>query len=182
MGFSTILLILLQTNLPTEELENAAQTGEIDRVLVWVIGVFGTLLLTIIGFLWREYSRKTKQLEDSKDDYAKKIEDLTRTHNQKMDDINNTFMRRVDDIRIETTDKNDKLNSLLMDKVDEWNKQWAESEKYAMDVIKGLNKLIENGDIMTSNRHSQILDRLTALESNLKSSIKSLQETFNKNG
>lgn len=182
MGIYKLLLILAQTQLPVDGLDKAVGHGDVNKVLVWVISIIGGLLITIVGILWREYARKNKQWEDSKDDYAKKIEDLTRAHNQKMDEINMNFIKKLEEIRVETTKKNDDTNSLLMGKVDEWNKQWAESERYAMDVIKGLNKLIENNDIMTSNRHTQILDKLTILENNLTATIKSLQESFNKNG
>ena len=37
---------------------------------------------------------------------------------------------------------------------------------------------MENGDIMTNNRHSQVIDKLTTLESNLLNSIKLLKETY----
>jgi hypothetical protein len=182
MGIYNLLFSLLQTNIPIEGLDKAAESGEVTKVLVWIVSVAGALLLGVVGLLWKELSKKTKQLEDSKDDYAKKIEDLTRSHLNKIDEINNTFIKRVDDVRLESTKRNDTINTLLMNKVDEWNKQWAESEKYAMDVIKGLNKLIENGDIMTSNRHTQILDKLSTLETNLINSIKLLENSFNRNG
>lgn len=167
MGIFNTLMILLQTNIPTDGLEDSAASGDVKGILIWIISILAAALLFVSGLLWRELQRKTKQLEDSKDDYADKIEDLSRTHTNKLDDINRESMK-----------KSDNHNETLLAKVDEWNKQWAESEKYAMDVIKGLNNLIASGDAMTNNRHSQIIDKMTALETNLLNSIKLLKETF----
>ena len=174
-------IIFLQSQLSTERLDKAADSGDINQIFIWIITVVGGLLIIIITLLWKEYTKKTNLLETSKDDYAKKIEDLSRNYSNKIEELNNGFIKKIEDTRIETTKKSEGINTLLLSKVEEWNKQWAESEKYAMDVIKGLNKLIENGDIMTSNRHTQILDKLTTLEGNILSSIKTIKNRYNEN-
>jgi len=167
MGIHNLLLILSQTQIPIDGLESAAENGDVNGILIWIVSIVSVVLVGVSGLLWREFQRKTKQLEDSKDDYANKIEDLTRSHNNKIDDINREFMKKIEN-----------HSTILLNKVDEWNKQWAESEKYAMEVIKGLSGLMENSDIMTNNRHSQVLDKLTALETNLLNSIKLLKGSF----
>ena len=180
MGIYNLLFIFLQLHIPTEGLEIAAKKGDINGILIWIVSIVSALSLGAVAYLWNEYQRKTKQLEDSKDDYADKIEDLTRSHNNKVDDINREFMKKIEEVRTENNKRNDNHNNILLNKVDEWNKQWAESEKYAMEVIKGLNGLIENGDIMTNNRHIQVIDKLTTLETNLSNNINLLKETFKK--
>lgn len=180
MGMYCMLFIMLQAQISTEGLEIAAKKGDINSILIWIVSIVSTLLLGAVAYIWNEYQRKTKQLEDSKDDYANKIEDLTRTHNNKIDDMNREFMKKLEDVRSENNKTNNSHNEILLKKVDEWNKQWAESEKYAMDVIKGLNSLIENGDIMTNNRHTQVIDRLGVLETNLLNGIKLLKQNTEK--
>ena len=72
---------------------------------------------------------------------------------KKLDNLQTKYTTKMDDIRIE-----------MMTKEDERNKQWRESEKETLIVLKGVNSVLEMSEKMKENDTQKIIDKIRILE------------------
>jgi beta-lactamase regulating signal transducer with metallopeptidase domain len=98
MIITNLMLILLQSKISTEHLNDAVKSGNVNEVLIWIVGVLFVILVSVSGLLWGVYQKKQKQLENSKDEYANKVDEMSRSYNNKIDDINREFGKKIDDL------------------------------------------------------------------------------------
>ncbi len=89
--------------------------------------------------------------------FFKKFEDKS-TELKKFQEI---YAEKIDEIRKEN-----------MIKEDERNKQWRESEKETLTVLKGVNSVLEMSEKMKENDTQKIIQNIVSLEKSMNTTIK----------
>jgi hypothetical protein len=84
----------------------------------------------------------------------KKYEDK----NQELKIIQEGYTKKIDEIRKENIDKET-----------ERNRQWRESEKETLIVLKGVNSVLEMSEKMKENDTQKIIDKIDSLEKSINS-------------
>lgn len=83
----------------------------------------------------------------------KKYEDKS----QELKSVQEDYANKIDEIRKEN-----------MTKEDERSRQWRESEKETLVVLKGVNSVLEMSEKMKENDTQKIIDKISSLENNIK--------------
>ena len=78
-------------------------TWRFAQLMMWIIGIQTTLLISVLGFMWRSIFKIGEKIEATDVRLSKKIDDLDVRLSKKIDDLSekvNVIDKRV--IRIET--------------------------------------------------------------------------------
>lgn len=132
------MILALIAQIKFEGFEEAAQQSTLFAILVSMVLV----LFSIALYLFKLYVDKNNELKKVHEDNSKNLLTLQNTHTEK-----------IDSIRTE-----------IMNKEDERNKQWRESEKETLIVLKGVNTVLEMSEKMKENDTQKIIDKIDSLE------------------
>ena len=120
--------------LTVDGFNEASQISTLFGVLVSVIFV----LASTIVFLYKQNLNKERRIEKLVSDHANKI----------------------DIIRKENTDKLDEVRLQIIEKEDKRNRESKEAEKEMINVLNGVNSVIELSEKYKMSDTQQILDKL----------------------
>lgn len=149
------MILMLIAQIKFEGFEEAAQQNTLFAVLVSIVLV----LFGISVYLFKLYVNKNSEIKIINAKNSENLLTLQKNHTEK-----------IDKIRLE-----------IMDKDAELNKQWRESEKETLIVLKGVNTVLEMSEKMKENDTEKIIDKIHSLEKTGERYILELKASKNDN-
>ena len=142
-NMGNILTILAQVKL--EGFEETAQLGPLFGLLVSMV----IILAAAVVILYRQNETKDKKLEKTNKDFTDKI----------------------DEIRKDQAKKAEEIRQEMIKKEEERNREWRESEKETLQVLNGVNSVLEMSEKMKMSDTKQIMDKLGEIKDDLETII-----------
>ena len=94
--------------------------------------------------------------------YSKK-ESIHKTYLEKINELNKTHLKKIEEINKENVEKLEKIRKEIFEKEEIKNKQWIDSEKETLNVIKGLTGVLELSEKLGRNDTSSINNNIENL-------------------
>lgn len=139
--------IIAQVNL--EGFQQAAEQNTVFAILVsLVVILFGGFII-----LFKRYEDKNKELKNAHVEHTKTIDTVKTEHANKIDSIRKEHAEKIDEIRQE-----------IMEKEEERTRMWRESEKETLNILNGVNTVLEMGEKMKENDTKNIIEKINNLE------------------
>ena len=140
------MLSQILAQISVDGLEQAAQQSVLNGVLVSIILV----LFGVLVYIFKLFLDKNNEIKKINDDRTKDLIDSEVKHQNKIDTLSRKFSTDVEDIRKNSQQKEDDRHekSLI-------------SEREMMNVLNGVNSVMNLGDRMRQKDNKQHLDKLT---------------------
>jgi len=138
-----IYFIIAQLQL--EGLEQAANQSVLDAVLVSII----VILFGLLGYIFKLYLDKAKDLKSANDVNHKRVFDIQNSHASKLEELNKDHVENIDDIIKDSQRmENERLEKSLA------------SEKEMINVLNGVNQINKIGDKIRQTENNRLIDKL----------------------
>jgi hypothetical protein len=135
-----LLLTLLQVEL--KGFEEASEISPLFGILVSIIVILSGVIIILFRQQKHSVAAHIKKLEEIRVDCATKTKDLNDKHSELLESI------RIQDIEREN----------------ERTRMWRESEKETLNVLNGVNLVMDMSEKMKINDTQRILDKLNNIE------------------
>lgn len=145
-------LFILLSQIQLKGFDEASQLGPLFGVLVAII----TVLATVIIILYKKNNKMTNEINDMIKKHSDEIIKITNDNSEKIKTSTEYYINKLDEIRLQ-----------MIEKEDERNKEWRESEKETLLVLNGVNSVLEMSEKMKMNDTNQILEKLKEIKGKL---------------
>ena len=146
------LLFTLQIIGNVDGLSEAAQQGPLFAVLVVII----LTLASVVVLLYNKNEKKFKKIIELNSEFVNKTEVNLKKEKEELDKI-----------RKENKEELDKIRKEILEREEERNKQWRESERETLNVLNGVNSVLEMGEKMKESDTKILMAKLNELKNSL---------------